>query len=488
MPRLPSNAKPLLRDASPAGAIARHEVAIAIMAAGKGTRLKSKYPKVIHKIAGKALLEHVIAAAAAVLPVPDIYAIIGFDAERVRAAVQSTGVNFVSQTEQRGTGHAILTARPALRAYQHVIVLSGDVPLIRPETIRSLLDFHLQNHCAMTLLTAELPGATGYGRVIRKPPGSDHVAAIVEQKALTPAQSKVREINSGIYAFAVPALFNHIGQITTNNVHGEFYLTDMAGILVRAGEPVMAVRAGNPEEVLGSNTIAELVQLDAALRSAKTAALMAGGVTIYQPASCVIDNDVTIGADTIIEPFVQILGKTTIGEDCRIQSYTIINDSSIAGGVTIKAGCIIEHSVVEEGAILGPYAHLRPESHIGAGAHVGNFVETKKTRLGKGSKANHLSYLGDSLIGEGVNIGAGTITCNYDGVNKHVTTIESGAFIGSDSTLVAPVTVGRGAYVGAGSCITEEVPPDALAIGRQRQVVIKDWASMRRATLKKNKR
>ena len=456
------------------------------MAAGKGTRLKSKYPKVIHKIGGKALLEHVIAAAARVLPASDVYAIIGFEAERVRATVQHTGINFVLQTKQLGTGHAILSARHALQGYQHVLVLSGDVPLIRPETIRSLLDFHLANHCAMTLLTAELPDATGYGRVIRKPPASHHVAAIVEQKALSPAQSKVREINSGIYAFAVPALFNHIDQITTNNAHAEFYLTDMAGILVRAGEPVMALRAETPQEVLGSNTIAELVQLDASLRSAKTAALMSAGVTIFQPASCVIDNGVTIGADTIIEPFVQILGKTRIGQDCRIQSYTIINDSDIAAGVIIKAGCIIEHSVVEEAAILGPYAHLRPESHIGAGAHVGNFVEIKKTRLGKGSKANHLSYLGDSQIGEGVNIGAGTITCNYDGVNKHVTTIESGAFIGSDSTLVAPVTVGRGAYVGAGSCITEEVPPDALAIARQRQVVIKDWAGKRRATLKKN--
>ncbi len=457
------------------------------MAAGKGTRLKSKYPKVIHKIGGKAQLEHVIAAAAAVVPAADVYAIIGFEAERVRSVVNHTGVNFVLQAEQRGTGHAIASARHALRQYQHVVVLSGDAPLIMPQTLRALLAFHRENHCAMTVLTAELPDPTGYGRVIRKPAGSASVSALVEQKALSEAQGKVREVNSGIYAFAVPALFNHIDELTTNNAHGELYLTDMAGILVRAGESVMAMRVGDPGEILGSNTIAELVHLDASMRAAKTAELMARGVTIFQPQTCVIDNDVTIGADTIIDPSVQIVGKCSIGEDCRIQSFTVINDSVIGSGVTIKAGCIIENSVVEEGAILGPYAHLRPDSHIGAGGHVGNFVETKKTRLGRGSKANHLSYLGDADIGEGVNIGAGTITCNYDGVNKHRTVIENGAFIGSDSTLVAPITVGQGAYVGAGSCITENVPADALALARQRQAVIPDWASKRRATQKKNK-
>jgi bifunctional UDP-N-acetylglucosamine pyrophosphorylase / glucosamine-1-phosphate N-acetyltransferase len=458
-------------------------VAVAIMAAGKGTRLKSKHPKVLHEVGGKPILAHVIGTATKVVPARDVFVIIGHEAERVREAVAGTGVNFVVQAQQRGTGHALMAAREALSAggnkYDHVIVLSGDAPLITAETIKKLGAFHSTQKAAMTLLTADLDNPYGYGRVIRKGRKAE-VQAIIEEKAATPQQKKIREINSGFYAFNVPALYEHIDRLSTANPHGEYYLTDMAGIFHRARKKVVALKTEDAGEVLGSNTRAEMMMLDARLRLAKCRVLLDQGVTIFYPHTCVIDSDVEVGADTIIEPFVQLLGHTKIGEDCRIRSYSIISSSILGDRVTVKPGTIMEDSRVAADAVLGPYTHMRPGSDVGEGAHLGNFVETKKIKLGKGSKANHLSYLGDAEIGEGVNIGAGTITCNYDGVNKHKTVIEDGVFIGSDSTLVAPVKIGRGAYVAAASCITENVPADALALGRARQSVKEGWAKEKR--------
>ena len=382
------------------------------MAAGKGTRLKSKHPKVLHEVGGRPLLAHVIAAAMKVVPAQDVYAIVGHEADRVRQAVADAGINFVLQKEQRGTGHALMVAQEALASYDQVIVLSGDAPLITAGTIERLRDSHGPQQPAMTILTAQLSDPTGYGRVIRKGKNSHDVSAIVEEKSTTPAQRKIREINSGFYAFDAKALFAHLNELSNDNPHGEFYLTDMAEILRRAKKRVMAVEASDPHEILGSNTRAEMVEIDQRMRLAKCMQLLSEGVTIFYPQTCVIDCDVEIGEN----------------------------------------------------------------------AHVGNFVETKKTRLGKGSKANHLSYLGDSEIGDGVNIGAGTITCNYDGAHKHTTVIEDGAFIGSDSTLVAPVKIGRDAYVGAASCITDDVPPDSLALGRVKQIVKEGWVKARRAS------
>jgi len=453
--------------------------AIVIMAAGKGTRLKSRRAKVLHEIGGKPLLAHVIAAAARVISPQDIYVIIGHQAEQVRSAVEQTGVNFILQEEQRGTGHAIMCATSSVAGYSHVLVLSGDVPLIRTETIARVRAFHLAKKAAMTILTAEPAEPFGYGRVIRAS-GSDQVKAIVEQKALSKAQQKVREINSGIYAFATKPLFAHIDGLKADNEHHEFYLTDMAALLVKAKAKVVALKAEDPDEVLGANTLAELADLDAQLRTRKCQALMANGVVIYRPDTCVIDPDVEVAADTVIEPFVQILGRSRIGANCRIRSFSVISDSQLAENILVRPGCIFDQAQIGAGAILGPYSHLRPGTEIGESAHVGNFVETKKVRMGRGSKANHLTYLGDAEIGAGVNVGAGTITCNYDGADKHRTVIEDGAFIGSDSTLVAPVRVGKGAYVAAGSSITEDVPEDSLAIGRSRQVVKEAWASRRR--------
>ncbi len=450
------------------------------MAAGKGTRLKSQLPKVLHEVGGKPLLEHVIRAAQRIVDAKDIFAIIGHEADRVRMGMQHTGVNFVLQAEQRGTGHALMVAREALAGYDQVIVLSGDAPMISAETIGKLRDFHMEQNAAMTLLSAELENPTGYGRVLRKGAKSAEVVGIVEEKSANPAQKKIREINSGFYVFNVRDLYSHISGLSTDNAHKEYYLTDMAAVFRKARSRVVAWMTPTPSEVLGGNTRAELADIDRQIRTAKCCQLMSDGVTIFYPESCVIDADVEVAADTVIEPYVQLLGKTKVGANCRVRSYCVIRDSIIGEGVMVRPGSIMEDARISAGAIIGPYSHLRPGSEIGEGAHVGNFVETKKIRLGKGSKANHLTYLGDSEIGAGVNIGAGTITCNYDGVHKHKTVIEDDVFIGSDSTLVAPVRVGKGAYVGAASCITDDVPEDSLAVGRGRQVVKEGWARQKR--------
>jgi bifunctional UDP-N-acetylglucosamine pyrophosphorylase / glucosamine-1-phosphate N-acetyltransferase len=457
------------------------KLAVVIMAAGKGTRLRSRRPKVLHEVGGKALLSHVIATAAELAENDDIYVVIGHEAERVRNVVGGTGVQFVEQKEQRGTGHAIQCARKAVAAYDHILVLSGDVPLISSISLQHLMTMHLAQGAAMSILSAVPEDPTGYGRVIRRSAELSEVDAIVEQKALKPEQQRIGEINSGIYAFKTGPLLQHLDKLSTDNPHKEFYLTDMAAHLNAAGEKVVAVPAADANEILGGNTIAELVALDVKIRLATANRLMAAGVTIFRPETCVIDADVQVESDTIIEPFVQLLGKTKIGTECRIRSYSVIENCSLGNDVLIRQSCVLADSVVEDGARIGPFAHLRPGSEIGRDAHVGNFVETKNAKLGNGAKANHLTYLGDAEIGAGSNIGAGVITCNYDGVNKHQTRIGQGAFVGSDSTLVAPVAIGDGAYIGAASCITKDVPSGALAVGRSRQVTKEGWAAERRA-------
>jgi bifunctional UDP-N-acetylglucosamine pyrophosphorylase/glucosamine-1-phosphate N-acetyltransferase len=369
---------------------------------------------------------------------------------------------------------------------ENLLVLSGDVPLIRPETITAIRDTHLREQAAMTILTAVPPDPTGYGRVLRRTPGAPEVTAIVEQKSLKPDQLATPEINSGIYCFRTSALFEKLDQLDTDNAHGEFYLTDVAAMLVADNQRVVAVQAESVDEVLGANTIAEMMHLDAAMRLNTARRLMAEGVTIFRPETTVIDAEVEIAPDTTIEPFVQILGSTKIGSDCRIRSYSVIQNTTIGDNVAVRNGCIIDSATIADGAIIGPYSHLRPESHIGERAHVGNFVETKKITLGAGSKANHLTYLGDAVIGSGVNIGAGTITCNYDGVLKHQTTIGDNVFIGSDSTLVAPVTIESNSYVAAGSSITDDVPSGALALGRARQVTKPGWVAAKKEHRKPN--
>ena len=450
------------------------------MAAGKGTRLKSKRPKVLHEIGGRPLLEHVIRAATQVVPADRVFVIVGHEADRVRQAVAAMGVCFVDQPEQRGTGHAVQCASRAIAAFENVLVLSGDVPLIRPETIERLWEFHKKQKAAMTLLTTRPGDASGYGRVQRAAPGTPEVEAIVEHKALTAEQQQIDEINAGIYAFQSAPLLAELGKLTADNAHRELYLTDAASLLRHSGKRVVALEVADAAEVLGANTLAELASLDAALRAATARRLMDAGVTIFQPETCVIDSGVAVGPDTVIEPFVQLRGLTRVGSDCLIRSYTVIQDCTLGDSVEIRQHCVLVGGAIENGAEIGPFARMRPGTEIGENVHIGNFVEMKKTRLGKGAKANHFAYLGDTEIGARSNIGAGTIVCNYDGVSKHKTQIGEGVFVGSNSTLVAPVTIADGAYIGAASCITRDVPADALAVGRARQVTKEGWAAARR--------
>ena len=462
--------------------------AIAILAAGKGTRLKSKRAKVLHSIGGKPLLRHVIDAALKSTPPERVFVVVGHQADEVERAVGDRGVQFVRQTKQLGTGHAVQCLRNSVQGHRDLLVLSGDAPLVRPETIERLLAFHHAQQAAMTILTARPANPFGYGRVLRVSPQRPDVTAIVEQKSLTGEQHRVGEINSGIYVFRTDVLYRHIDSLGADNAHGEYYLTDMAELLRNAGERVVALEVDDATEVLGANTIAEMMDLDAAMRRAAAHRLMSQGVTVYRPDTCVIDPDVIVGADTVVEPFVQLLGNTRIGQDCLIRSYSVLQNSTLGNRVLVRNNCVLDEATVEDGAFVGPFAHLRPESHIGREAHVGNFVETKKARLGDRSKANHLAYLGNADVGAGCNIGAGVITCNYDGVDKHPTRIGDGVFVGSNSTLVAPIELRDNCYVAAASCITETVPTGALALGRARQTTKPGWVKKRRMLRKQQGR
>lgn len=459
-------------------------VTIVILAAGLGTRMKSRKAKVLHRAGGKTLVEHVVATALELAPAERIFVVVGHQADEVRQSVAAQGVRFIEQREQKGTGHAVLIGRDALAGQGgYLVILYGDCPLLRTETLQQLIAQSESGTAAGVLLTAMMEDPTGYGRVIRDPHG--RVTAIVEQKAATPEQLGIREANMGIYCFRAEAFWKHAGEIRPDNPAKEYYLTDMVEILNRAGHFLEAIQVEDAREVLGINNRLELAEVDRLFRERKLRELMLGGVTIEKPETVTIDAGVSIGMDSIVEPFAQILGNTTIGENCRIGACAIVRDSTLADDVTINPFTIVGASRVESGAQLGPFTRLRFGNHVREGAHVGNFVELKNADLGAGAKANHLAYLGDAQIGARTNIGAGTITCNYDGFHKHVTKIGEGAFVGSNSTLVAPIEIGDGAYLAAGSVVTEPVPADALALGRARQVVKPEWAKKRRALGKK---
>jgi bifunctional UDP-N-acetylglucosamine pyrophosphorylase/glucosamine-1-phosphate N-acetyltransferase len=456
---------------------------IVILAAGLGTRMKSRQAKVLHRAGGKALVQHVVDTAAQLTPPERIFVVVGHQADEVRRAVTTPGVQFIEQSEQLGTGHAVTCGRAALEALDgYLTVVYGDGPLLRAATLRRLYEQETAGDAAAVLLTALMDDPTGYGRILRD--GLGRVVRIVEQKAATPEQLAIREANMGIYCFRADLFWKHASEIRPDNPAGEFYLTDMAEILTRAGHRVEAMQIADATEALGINNRVELAAVDRLIRDRKARDLMLAGVTIEKPETVSIDCDVEIGIDTIVEPFAQIRGQTRIGENCRIGAGAIVEDSEIADDVEIGPYTIVGSSKLDRGAHAGPFARLRLENHVGEGAHIGNFVELKKTRMGAGAKANHLAYLGDSDIGARVNIGAGTITCNYDGFKKHPTHIGDGAFVGSNSTLVAPIEIGAGAYVGAGSVITQPVPPDSLGIGRAHQVLKEDWARKRRALAK----
>lgn len=448
-----------------------------ILAAGKGTRLKSETAKVLHSVGGRTLVEHVIAAC---LPLGgEILTVVGHQAESVRAVVTPFQSETVLQRPQNGTGHALLIARAAIAGKARLaMVLPGDAPLIRTETLTALLKTHREGGAAATILTAELDDPTGYGRILRKKDAS--VAGIVEEKSADASQRKIREVNSGIYCFSLEDLWPALARVRPENAHHEIYLTDAIAELNRSGKRVLAAKVTHAMEILGCNTRAELAEADRIFRARKAAALMEAGVTIYLPETVLIDPEVEVESDSVIEPGVQLLGKTRIGSHCRIQSGSVLTDARLEHHVLVRPHSIVTAGRLSAGTIVGPFAHLREGAELLAGARVGNFVEVKKSVLGEGVKAMHLSYLGDSIIGRESNIGAGTITCNYDGAKKNPTTIGERVFVGSDSALVAPVRIGDRAYIAAGSTITEDVPADALAIARGRQVNKAGWAAERR--------
>ena len=458
--------------------MANTDFVIVILAAGKGTRLKSALAKVLHRAGGRSLVEHVVRAC---LPIRarEIVAVVGHQAEDVTAAVAPFGVKTVLQEPQRGTGHAMVVARRAISARtKFAILLPGDAPLIRTETLSALVRSHRESGAAATILSAEIENPAGYGRIVRQDDGS--VAAIIEESALTVEQRSIREINSSIYCFTLEKLWPCLAALKPQNVHKELYLTDAIAVLRQKGEKVQAVLSADPEEVLGCNTRADLAEVDAVFRRRKRAAVMDWGATIELPETVLIDPEVTVGADTRIEPGVQLLGKTRIGSNCTIRTGSVLSDAVLEDNVLVKPYSLVMASHLSRGAQVGPFAHLRDGARLEEDARVGNFVEVKKSLLGEGVKSMHLTYLGDARIGSGTNIGAGTITCNYDGMNKNPTTIGKRVFIGSDTALVAPVRVGDGAYIGAGSVITKNVPPDALGLARGLQVNKPGWAAARR--------
>ena len=448
---------------------------VLILAAGKSTRMKSKYAKVLHRAGGKTLIEHVLPLAR--LLSMDVSVVVGHSADKVKELISE--VKFVEQKEQLGTGHAVLAARESFSGYTgDVLVLPGDVPLVSSETLESFVKFHRDGGFRASVLTADIDKPHGYGRIIRI--NDNEVDSIVEHRDATPEILKIPEINSSIYVFSAPALFESLAKIRNDNAQREYYLTDVIGILVSQKQKVGAFKVPSAEEILGINTRQELAAVDRVMRGRKREALMADGVTIMDPETTFIDADVQIGPDTVIYPSVQIEGQTVIGDDVTVRSFSRISNSKIGSNSTVLEGCVIVDSTLGEKVTVGPYAHLRPGTMLDDSVKVGNFVEIKKSRLGAGSKSMHLAYLGDATIGKNVNIGAGVITCNYDGTSKHATVIEDGVFVGTDSQLIAPVRIGKDAYVAAGSSITDDVPPESLAIARGRQTIKEGWVKQRK--------
>ena len=458
--------------------MALNDTTCVILAAGKGTRMKSELAKVLHRAGGRALVEHVIRACQPLKP-GQILTIVGHQAAEVSAVVEALGSDTVLQQPQNGTGHALQISRRKIRkAAKYVLVMPGDAPLLRTETLKRVVETHHQQQAAATILSAILEDPTDYGRIIRDSEG--RVERVVEEKSATPEQRAIKEVNSSIYCFTLEKLWPCLAALKPDNAHKELYLTDAIGLLRQRNEKVLAVVAPDSAEILGCNTRAGLADVDRIFRARKSAELMAAGVTIYLPETVSIDPEVTGGPDSIIEPHCALLGATKIGARCKIGTGSVLQDSVLGDDVEIRAYSALDRARVASHADVGPFARLRPGADIRSHAHVGNFVEVKNAVLHEGAKAGHLTYLGDASIGRESNIGAGTITCNYDGVNKHRTEIGAKVFIGSDSALVAPVRIGDHAYVAAGSTITENVPANALGIARGRQSNKPGWATANR--------
>ena len=454
------------------------ELLLLILAAGKGTRLKSFLPKVLHLLAGRPLLEHVIRASSPLRPTETLV-VVGYEAKSIKTRFADfRSLVFVEQVPQLGTGHAVQLALPLLKQHRGTaLILSGDVPLISTPALEKLIATHRKGGSSATLLSTMLEDPTGYGRILRNSQGT--LDRIVEQRDANSQQQSVREINTGTYCFEIPELCDVLALLSANNSQKEYYLTDCIGLLRERKKVVSAVVCEDPLEVSGVNTRMDLARLEQIVRDRKLQQLMADGVTILDPNSTYVTPDVQVGKDTILYPNVFLEKESSIGSGCQIYPNVRITQSILEDNVLVLDGSVISESHIQSNAQIGPFAHLRPHSRIGKKARIGNFVETKNTQLGDHSKASHLSYLGDAQVGEHVNIGAGTITCNYDGTAKHQTVIEDRVFVGSNSQLIAPVTIHQGAYIAAGSSIDQEVPPDSLAIARSRQINKENWAKTR---------
>lgn len=441
-----------------------------ILAAGKGTRMKSDMPKVIHKVNGIPMITKIIDTLSGLNPEENIL-ILGHKKEEVLKVV-GENCDYVLQTEQLGTGHAVIQAKEKLEGYDgDVMILCGDTPLLRESTLKSLYEYHKESGAVTTILTSIYENPFGYGRIVKE---DGLVKAIVEEKEASEEIKKIKEVNAGVYCFNSKELFKALDKIDNNNEKGEYYLTDVIGIQVSENKKVQSFILEDKMEILGVNSKVELAQAGKVLRDRKNRELMEEGVVLIDPETTYVEESVKVGRDTVLYPGVVLQGKTVIGENCEIIGNSRIIDSVLGNNIRVESS-VIEESILEDGVTMGPFAHIRPKSLLKEKVHIGNFVEVKKSTLEKGVKAGHLTYLGDAQVGENTNIGAGTITCNYDGVNKFKTVIGKDAFIGSDSMLVAPVNIGEKALIGAGSVITKDVPSNSLAVSRSKQIIKTDW-------------
>ena len=458
---------------------------VLVLAAGMGKRLRSKTIKLLHPVAGRPMLAHVLDAAAELRP-RRLITVVGHQADLVREALADAATIFVLQREQRGTGHAVLQAARQLEPRATLLVLNGDLPTIRPATLRTFVARHRRSGATLSVLSAEVADPTGYGRVVRDAQG--RIRAVVEQKDASPEERRIREINCGIYCARAEPLLRMLRRLTPDNAQGEYYLTDAVRGLLEQGERVAAVLHDDAAEVLGVNTRQELARASRTLYERKAEQLQEAGVTLLDASRTLIDPRAHVGADSLIYPNVILEGASSVGRECVIRQGSRLSNTTVDDGAEILDYCVIEDSHIGAGARVGPFARLRPGSTLEAETRVGNFVEIKKSRLGRGSKANHLTYLGDATIGPECNVGAGTITCNYDGAAKHATLLGRGVFVGSDTQLVAPVSIGDGAYVGAGTTVTKDVPPGALAISRAPQTNLEGWVARRARRAARGKR
>jgi bifunctional UDP-N-acetylglucosamine pyrophosphorylase/glucosamine-1-phosphate N-acetyltransferase len=458
--------------------MAMNSLAAVVLAAGKGTRMRCKTPKVIQPVAGRPMILYALELAAALQASP-VAVVVGHQAEPITQVLPADGWRAVEQTEQLGTGHAMRQTEEILKDFPgDVLVLHADVPLLRAETLQRLVDTHRRSGAVATLLTAVMEQPGRLGRVVREENGQ--VARIVEALDASEAERAIREINTGTYCFQASFVYPTLHDLTPTNVKGEYYLTDVIGAACRSGLLVQAVQTDDWREAVGVDSKADLARAEALLRQHVLERLMASGVTIIDPQTTYVHPEVQIGCDTVLHPNTYVLGKTVIGEGCEIWPNSVIRDSILEDGVTIFPSCVIASSTIAAGAHVGPFAHLRPESVLGKRVRIGNFVEVKKSTIGDESKASHLSYIGDVVMGKDVNVGAGFIACNYDGEQKNETIIEDEVFIGSDSQIIAPLRIGRGAYIATGTTVRKEVPPDALVFNTKDQVHREGWALQRK--------